>query len=145
MKILSPQRDVVEISLEIVKQLLVFKSKQDIPAMIIGLLELVREKYGEQEAIRAAEHQLENMADFIDIDKLAKLLYDQDKTYLFMHGQLPTDLDEAQSIKNYRGQAKALIDQLQENPHYDFGLHTQFLGLVNKSLREYIVKNTKVS
>ena len=105
---------------------------------------MIQEQMGKEEAVKIAEQQLSQMADFIDIHKLASLLYDQDKTLLLMTNQLPEGLDEEQSIKNYYGQAQELINQLHANPDYDLALHTKFLGLMEKSLRDYIVKNTKV-
>lgn len=145
MNILKPHRNTMQIGLEIVQNLIKFKQDNSIPNLILGLLDMIQEQMGKEEAVKIAEQQLSQMADFIDIHKLASLLYDQDKTLLLMTNQLPEGLDEEQSIKNYYGQAQELINQLHANPDYDLALHTKFLGLMEKSLREYIVKNTKVS
>lgn len=145
MNILKPHRNTVQIGLEIVQNLIKFKQDNSIPNLILSLLDMIQEQMGKEEAVKIAEQQLSQMADFIDIHKLASLLYDQDKTLLLMTNQLPESLDEEQSIKNYYGQAQELINQLHANPDYDLALHTKFLGLMEKSLRDYIVKNTKVS
>lgn len=134
----------MQIGLEIVQNLIKFKQDNSIPNLILGLLDMIQEQMGKEEAVKIAEQQLSQMADFIDVHKLASLLYDQDKTLLLMTNQLPEGLDEEQSIKNYYGQAQELINQLHANPDYDLALHTKFLGLMEKSLRDYIVKNTKV-
>ena len=144
MNILKPHRNTMQIGLEIVQNLIKFKQDSSIPNLILGLLDMIQEQMGKEEAVKIAEQQLSQMADFIDIHKLASLLYDQDKTLLLMTNQLPESLDEEQSIKNYYGQAQELINQLHANPDYDLALHTKFLGLIEKSLRDYIVKNTKV-
>ena len=144
MNILKPHRNTMQIGLEIVQNLIKFKQDSSIPNLILGLLDMIQEQIGKEEAVKIAEQQLSQMADFIDIHKLASLLYDQDKTLLLMTNQLPESLDEEQSIKNYYGQAQELINQLHANPDYDLALHTKFLGLMEKSLRDYIVKNTKV-
>ena len=144
MSILKPHRNTMQIGLEIVQNLIKFKQDSSIPNLILGLLDMIQEHMGKEEAVKIAEQQLSQMADFIDIHKLASLLYDQDKTLLLMTNQLPEGLDEEQSIKNYYGQAQELINQLHANPDYDLALHTKFLGLMEKSLRDYIVKNTKV-
>ena len=144
MNILKPHRNTVQIGLEIVQNLIKFKQDNSIPNLILSLLDMIQEQMGKEEAVKIAEQQLSQMADFIDIHKLASLLYDQDKTLLLMTNQLPESLDEEQSIKNYYGQAQELINQLHANPDYDLALHTKFLGLMEKSLRDYIVKNTKV-
>ena len=144
MNILKPHRNTMQIGLEIVQNLIKFKQDNSIPNLILGLLDMIQEQMGKEEAVKIAEQQLSQMADFIDIHKLASLLYDQDKTLLLMTNQLPESLDEEQSIKNYYGQAQELINQLHANPDYDLALHTKFLGLMEKSLRDYIVKNTKV-
>lgn len=144
MNILKPHRNTMQIGLEIVQNLIKFKQDNSIPNLILGLLDMIQEQMGKEEAVKIAEQQLSQMADFIDIHKLASLLYDQDKTLLLMTNQLPEGLDEEQSIKNYYGQAQELINQLHANPDYDLALHTKFLGLMEKSLRDYIVKNTKV-
>ena len=144
MSILKPHRNTMQIGLEIVQNLIKFKQDSSIPNLILGLLDMIQEQMGKEEAVKIAEQQLSQMADFIDIHKLASLLYDQDKTLLLMTNQLPEGLDEEQSIKNYYGQAQELINQLHANPDYDLALHTKFLGLMEKSLRDYIVKNTKV-
>lgn len=144
MNILKPHRNTMQIGLEIVQNLIKFKQDSSIPNLILGLLDMIQEQMGKEEAVKIAEQQLSQMADFIDIHKLASLLYDQDKTLLLMTNQLPESLDEEQSIKNYYGQAQELINQLHANPDYDLALHTKFLGLMEKSLRDYIVKNTKV-
>lgn len=144
MNILKPHRNTVQIGLEIVQNLIKFKQDNSIPNLILGLLDMIQEQMGKEEAVKIAEQQLSQMADFIDVHKLASLLYDQDKTLLLMTNQLPESLDEEQSIKNYYGQAQELINQLHANPDYDLALHTKFLGLMEKSLRDYIVKNTKV-
>ncbi len=144
MSILKPHRNTMQIGLEIVQNLIKFKQDSSIPNLILGLLDMIQEQMGKEEAVKIAEQQLSQMADFIDIHKLASLLYDQDKTLLLMTNQLPESLDEEQSIKNYYGQAQELINQLHANPDYDLALHTKFLGLMEKSLRDYIVKNTKV-
>ena len=144
MSILKPHRNTMQIGLEIVQNLIKFKQDSSIPNLILGLLDMIQEQMGKEEAVKIAEQQLSQMADFIDVHKLASLLYDQDKTLLLMTNQLPESLDEEQSIKNYYGQAQELINQLHANPDYDLTLHTKFLGLMEKSLRDYIVKNTKV-
>ena len=144
MNILKPHRNTMQIALELVQNLIKFKQDSSIPNLILGLLDMIQEQMGKEEAVKIAEQQLSQMADFIDIHKLASLLYDQDKTLLLMTNQLPESLDEEQSIKNYYGQAQELINQLHANPDYDLALHTKFLGLMEKSLRDYIVKNTKV-
>lgn len=144
MNILKPHRNTMQIGLEIVQNLIKFKQDNSIPNLILGLLDMIQEQMGKEEAVKIAEQQLSQMADFIDVHKLASLLYDQDKTLLLMTNQLPEGLDEEQSIKNYYGQAQELINQLHANPDYDLALHTKFLGLMEKSLRDYIVKNTKV-
>lgn len=144
MNILKPHRNTMQIGLEIVQNLIKFKQDNSIPNLILGLLDMIQEQMGKEEAVKIAEQQLSQMADFIDVHKLASLLYDQDKTLLLMTNQLPEGLDEEQSIKNYYGQAQELINQLHANPDYDLALHTKFLGLIEKSLRDYIVKNTKV-
>lgn len=144
MNILKPHRNTMQIGLEIVQNLIKFKQDSSIPNLILGLLDMIQEQMGKEEAVKIAEQQLSQMADFIDVHKLASLLYDQDKTLLLMTNQLPESLDEEQSIKNYYGQAQELINQLHANPDYDLALHTKFLGLMEKSLRDYIVKNTKV-
>ena len=144
MNILKPHRNTVQIGLEIVQNLIKFKQDNSIPNLILGLLDMIQDQMGKEEAVKIAEQQLSQMADFIDIHKLASLLYDQDKTLLLITNQLPESLDEEQSIKNYYGQAQELINQLHANPDYDLALHTKFLGLMEKSLRDYIVKNTKV-
>lgn len=144
MNILKPHRNTMQIGLEIVQNLIKFKQDNSIPNLILGLLDMIQEQMGKEEAVKIAEQQLSQMADFIDVHKLASLLYDQDKTLLLMTNQLPESLDEEQSIKNYYGQAQELINQLHANPDYDLALHTKFLGLMEKSLRDYIVKNTKV-
>lgn len=145
MNILAPQRPTIAIGLEIVKQLVTFKQNASIPALILGLLEMVEQTMGKESAVETAREQINQMADFIDVDKLAKLLMDQDKCMLLMMNQLPKDIDEEQSLNNYRVQAQELIDQLHANPDYDLALHTKFLGQVEKSLRDYVVKNTKLS
>ena len=144
MSILKPHRNTMQIGLEIVQNLIKFKQDSSIPNLILGLLDMIQEQIGKEEAVKIAEQQLSQMADFIDVHKLASLLYDQDKTLLLMTNQLPESLDEEQSIKNYYGQAQELINQLHANPDYDLALHTKFLGLMEKSLRDYIVKNIKV-
>ena len=133
MSILKPHRNTMQIGLEIVQNLIKFKQDSSIPNLILGLLDMIQEQMGKEEAVKIAEQQLSQMADFIDVHKLASLLYDQDKTLLLMTNQLPESLDEEQSIKNYYGQAQELINQLHANPDYDLALHTKFLGLMEKS------------
>lgn len=145
MQPLYPQRSTVQIGLEIVQGLIKYKRDKSIPNFVIDLLDLLMKNYGQAEAVRTAQEQLDQMVDFIDVKKLARLLFDQDKTILLLHGQLPESLDEEKSIENYMGQAQELIDQLHANPDYDLALHTKFLGQMEKTLRDYIVKNTKVS
>ena len=89
MNILKPHRNTMQIGLEIVQNLIKFKQDSSIPNLILGLLDMIQEQMGKEEAVKIAEQQLSQMADFIDIHKLASLLYDQDKTLLLMTNQLP--------------------------------------------------------